>query len=429
MLYVKQSGGGSMFTLTITTDTGATVTIQKGTETPQSQVATNGTVTFEGLEAGTWHAVSSLNGVESSDDIELIDTYELNLPTGNVFGIRRELTTSSPQWERTDDSINFEYQASVGTTEGHSSFDGYAPYKDIVRENLDENHVMVKIPKFWYKRYRDETYEYIKICNAPRESFNLHPAFMHNGAEQDYIQIGAYKTTSNTQSKAGELPTTQVTRAQARANAISLNDTLGGSWGIEDVTVQSAIQMLILVEIATYDVQQAIGQGLVNSNQNVTGTADSVPNLNGSSANGEVVWRGIEGLWGNFNEYIDGLNFNGSSRSYYVCNDQTKYADDTATNYELVSYNATGITTNAQYISKLGYDENNPWFMQATECLGGSMSTYITDTYYFTSGGWGVYATSGDGGSRFSAGLWYTSLDGTSGVAYNNTYRLLRIPN
>lgn len=49
-----------------------------------------------------------------------------------------------------------------------------------------------------------------------------------------------------------------------------------------------------------------------------------------------MVWRGIEGLWGNVWEWVDGVNWNNGT--YYVCNDPSKYADDTTTNYTALSF-------------------------------------------------------------------------------------------
>ena len=41
--------------------------------------------------------------------------------------------------------------------------------------------VMVKIPKFWYRRYRTLTVEHIIIADKPMDNFALHPAFDRGG--------------------------------------------------------------------------------------------------------------------------------------------------------------------------------------------------------------------------------------------------------
>jgi len=94
-----------------------------------------------------------------------------------IFGITRDSNNSSPVWTRTDDAVGYTATASLGGVPGYSSFDNKPIYKDIVRENIG-NDVMVKIPKFWFKRTIDNNgIETIKITERKVEGFLLHPAF------------------------------------------------------------------------------------------------------------------------------------------------------------------------------------------------------------------------------------------------------------
>ena len=76
----------------------------------------------------------------------------------------------------------------------------------MVRETLSTGDVMVKIPKFYYQRYRVNNIEYIKVSPVHLNNFVLHPCFLHNNKEQDYVYIGAYKTSSNNKSVSGATP-------------------------------------------------------------------------------------------------------------------------------------------------------------------------------------------------------------------------------
>ena len=51
----------------------------------------------------------------------------------------------------------------------------------------------------------------------------------------------------------------------------------------------------------------------------------------GTDGTTAVQYRHIENPWGNIHEWIDGVNF--SDGTVYVCNDHSKFADDTSTNY------------------------------------------------------------------------------------------------
>ena len=74
-------------------------------------------------------------------------------------------------------------------------------------------------------------------------------------------------------------------------------------WHITDISTLSAIQMLILVEFADYNVQKVIGRGYCDGNTSSirTGTCDNVSGLTGrpSGTDGKVdfVYWVIRGLY------------------------------------------------------------------------------------------------------------------------------------
>lgn len=110
----------------------------------------------------------------------------------------------------------------------------------------------------------------------------------------------------------------------------------------------------------------------------------------GTDGKTAVQYRGIENLMGQHLAIVDGYNIN--SAVHYFCTDQSKFADDTASNYTQMGYNTTA--TNGAYISALGFGcANNPW-LQAPTAAAGSDSTYITDIYYYQSG-WRVLVVGG----------------------------------
>lgn len=293
-----------------------------------------------------------------------------------IFGIQRDITNPSPEWTRTGDAVGMTATASVGNTAGHSDFDKYMPWAGMVRETLSTGDVMVKIPKFYYRRYREGNIEHIEIADKPVEGFSVHPSFNHTGQEKDFIYIGAYKISSNNKSISGATPQVNQLRSVMRNNAHSK----GEGWSIIDISTLSAIQMLFLVEYATNDSQKAIGRGYVDGNSSIlqTGTCDNVLNLTGvpTGTNGKVdaIYRGIEGLWGNIREWIDGINFNNSE--IWVCNNPSQYADGTPTNYTKLSYN---LINNTGYIIELGIDQGENKHIMLPFKAGGTNSTYYPD--------------------------------------------------
>lgn len=293
-----------------------------------------------------------------------------------IYGIQRDITSSSPEWTRTNDAVGMSATASVGDIAGRSDFDKCMPWAGMVRETLSTGDVMVKIPKFYYRRYREGNIEHIEIADKPVGGFSVHPSFNHTGQEKDFIYIGAYKTSSNNKCISGATPQVNQLRSVMRNNAHSK----GEGWNIIDISTLSAIQMLFLVEYATNDSQKAIGRGYVDKNSSIlqTGTCDNVLNLTGipTGTNGkvDVIYRGIEGLWGNVREWIDGINFNNSE--IWVCNNPSQYADGTPTNYTKLSYN---LINNTGYITELGIDQGENKHIMLPFKADGTNSTYYPD--------------------------------------------------
>lgn len=420
--------GGTGAALTVTAPAGATVTVSKDGKSKTKVADSSGLAVFKGLSTGTW-TVTITNGTDTATDtVNLVADYTKEMSFVKIYGIYRDITASSPAWAREDDAAGKSATASVGTVAGASDFDNCYPWSGMARETLSTGDVMVKIPKFWFRRYRDGNIEHIKIADKAADGFTLHPAFNHSGVETDCIYVGAYKTSSNNKSVSGAKPQVSQKRATFRSNA----KAKGAGWSLLDVAVLSAIQMLMLVEFATNNMQSAIGRGYCDGNSAAisTGSCNSVANLTGRPAGTDgkvdVVWRGIEGLWGNVWEWVDGVNWNGGT--YYVCNDPSKYADDTATNYTALSFK--GATNwSGSYITEEGLDTgDNEHVMLPAAAGSGSESTYNCDACWSNTG-WKVFARGGHWDVASKCGLFAAELNRASSYSYTIFgFRLLYIP-
>lgn len=441
--------GGETVTIFVTglseTDT---VTVTKDGRTYNGKwVSSENIWSFTKLKGIGTYTVTATNGTDTVSTQVTIElegqSKSVELQFVKIYGISRDITKSSPAWARTDKAVGMAATATVGTVAGNSDFNNCYPWSGIARETLSTGDVMVKIPKFYFQRYREGNVEHIRIANKATNGFTLHPAFNHGGVEKDYLYVGAYKT-SNTlttiQTRAvpgvsvieafsvsGANPTTNQTRATMRTKA----KKKGSDWGIIDIATLSAIQMLILVEFANNNVQSVIGRGYCDNNNSAlsTGTCDNVSGLTGrpvgTDGKVDVVWRGIEGFWGNVWEWVDGVNW--SNGTYYVCNNQSKYADGTTSNYTELSF--TGSTNwSGNYIVEEGLDITNNHVILPRAAIGGSSSTYECDAC-LSDTGWRVFQRGGSWNfdsfcGLFTAVLSSDSSDSGSGVGS----RLLYIP-
>lgn len=432
MPLINHAGGGSSFAaiIQVTYNAGAICTCSNGGRTLTAS-DTSGTAVFKVPVRGTWVVAVTKGSASATKSVEVVSDgalYSVEVFTFRIYGISRSRSVSAPEWARTDDAEGLTASAALGTQPGHSDFDTIYPWSEITRTTLSTGDVMVKIPKFWYRRYILNDIEYIQISDKSESGFDLHPAF----TTSEFIYVGAYITSggSTVTSASGA----SITKAKTRSWHITNAGNKGAGWSIMSIEALSAIQMLILVEYATYDVQTAIGagytdQGYGTNNPIQTGSCDAIPGLtgrpSGTSNKVDVVWRGIEGLWGQVFEFLSNLTrTEASSEILYALN---------ASGTTLETYPAFN-----KYIINLGLDESYPYIMLAEATTQtGSSSTYTCDyadgdpvhNSNTTSIAYGGAATYGDKAGLFALSIGSADKYSSSQAgAYNYGSRLLYVP-
>lgn len=221
-----------------------------------------------------------------------------------------------------------------------------------------------------------------------------------------------------------------------RANFRTIAGKRGTGWRQQDFDIVSAIQLLFLTEYADWNSQSMIGNGLTDwvsatwtswndynpietsGNSNSDGNATANNSAGSGNTGSYMSYRGIESFFGHIWEWVDGVNVQfGTGDDYtgqpYVSNNDSNFADDTATDYTPLSRTIPG---------KIGGTSQNDY--QKTLCqqgrgllpasTGGSSSTYICD-YYYQSTGWRVAKLGGYAYSGLAAGVAFWSVFGSSG--------------
>jgi len=316
--------------------------------------------------------------------------------------------------------------------------------------NLDgtDGQVMVQIPKFWYLySYAGTTHSW-SITQQAKTGYEAHPAFYKDGAWVDFRYIGAYEgigydngttayvdcgtaaannwaggaiDTANDKlgSVSGKAPMMDETRTEFRA--IALNRGVG--WRQQDFYLTSAVQLLYLVEYASFYSQDVIGMGrteltggtwVKDSYIGVSGKSNSdgnaTANTGGDTNDAYMSYRGIENFYGNIYQWVDGININDNIP--YVSNTETDFADGTATNYtRLTDTSDSGITLDNANGYQTTLEQTKGGFLPSA--VGGSSSTYITDPYY-QSTGWRVFRLGGDAADGSNAGAFYVGASSAS---------------
>lgn len=317
--------------------------------------------------------------------------------------------------------------------------------------------VMVEQPKFYYRvvplkldRIPEGGYILRKaryyVSDRPVPGFKVHPAFIRDGRENDRIYLAAFEgsvydvsassyilddaqttdftpgTGDRLSSISGAKPAAGVSQRLTRTNARQLAHNRGAGWELSYAATVSASQLLMLIEYASFNMQAAIGMGVVSkasgsgNEAKLTGATLDLGNASGEAENANeqkpVSYRGEENLWGNVWCWVDGMNEknpdtfgSGDHGALYVADHG--FADDTVTGYQDSGINPV-YASNA-YISAFGYSPDCDWVFVPAETLGNS-SLPVGDTLSNNAGGWRAVLLSSSWRGASSAGPFALSM-------------------
>ena len=209
------------------------------------------------------------------------------------YGVRWNGSVST-DCERLGDAVGLVANAHLGSLENvQNDFDDIYPWSDIRTCNVDANgnvlaylgdssfkrdgsngDVMVKIPKFYYKRIKSGATEEFWICERQLPGYQLHPLFIDDGKEVSAVFHSAYNASVETledgttilRSISSVQPAVRLSRASFRTKARNK----GTGWSIEDISCVNALQMLYIVEYASTDSQSKLGKGVSSLNYTAT---------------------------------------------------------------------------------------------------------------------------------------------------------------
>lgn len=313
--------------------------------------------------------------------------------------------------------------------------------------------VMVEQPRFYYKvvplelepisggdghHMRKARYY---VSDQPRSGFKLHPLFKYNTAENEKVYLSAFEgclwdKSANTyllndeqvadfaadmlSSIGNAKPVSGLTQNLTRANARALAHNRGTGWEIQTAASASASQMLMLVEYASFNMQEKIGVGVTSkvddgatSMTEITGATTNLGNASGAVMNANnfnvVTYRGEENLWGNIWTFVDGMNINAKGiHKLYVADHA--FADSVLDG----AYKDTGITLAKAngYVSAFGYNEAFDWLFVTSEVLGNSslpVGDYFWQNHTYNAVMIALLGASWDYGALAGAFSWYVS--------------------
>jgi len=180
----------------------------------------------------------------------------------------------------------------------------------------------------------------------------------------------------------------------------------GSGWELINFNQVCAIQLLYLVEYASFSSQTEIGAGVTGVNDttagntynnalntgftagvgtsstdfaNASGACTGVTHYSTSESDADIqpiTYRGIENLWGNIYSWVDGINIKADNNPWIADHD---FADDTFvhpySDTGLTLHNASGYLTDVAYGAAMDYG-----FLASA--VGGASDEYLCDYYY-----------------------------------------------
>ncbi|MDE6947553.1 MAG: hypothetical protein K2P14_10270 [Anaeroplasmataceae bacterium] len=328
----------------------------------------------------------------------LTEPIEPTPKTQHIYGISRDRNTNSSEWKRTNDSKKMIANALfAGMTEVQNDFDKAYPWSEIKSYNYntetdeivawygDDNFtfstkdtsnivVMTRIPEFWYKRYIDDnSTEYIQIADYAAEGFTRVAPF----------SVGRYVTgTYNDQLVISNGVAPISGNVETFRNGLSqFNEKLY----CMDIMAYCMIQILYLVEYANYNSQEKTGKGFVanshNQGPNGSGSGDQYGMLSyadESSGWNTMIYRGMENIYGNICQFIDGIQFDGTSA--IICTNPSKY---TSGDISADGYVRSDVGISSGWTTNMTYTPYYSWLMLPWENFGGG-NTYGLCDYAYT---------------------------------------------
>ena len=264
---------------------------------------------------------------------------------------------------------------------------------DWERVEAEGQNVMVQIPKFYFAKKKVEDIFYFGVSDKPIDDdyvkvddWEIHPAFYRDITKYcddnlaipelvDHRYYGAFHGWVDSKGRLRSLPGKSPTTDKAIGTFRNHAKNMGVGWTQLDYYLRYAVQMLYLTEYGHPDSQTQIGRGFVDGNSaktNTGGTLDKGNNTFGeTTGKKQMSYRGIEDLYGNVRNWVDGFILNKPSQGNISI--AIKGFNDNGTGYEKIGQTSNISGANIRHIR----DEKELGFIPKT--TGGS---YENDGLY-----------------------------------------------
>lgn len=255
-----------------------------------------------------------------------------------------------------------------------------------------DGNVMVEIPKHYIQVETVGTTDSFSISLTPEAGYVLDPSFLKwNGTEMvevPYRYFRAYEgfvSGGKLLSVSGVTPTRTQTIATFRTRAMANGD----GWHLTDWNLLNTIKRLCYIEFCDFKVTNYLGNGNhTGSDFGIkTGLSNALGNRSSSSSHNNMymTYRGIENLYGDIWELVDGVNV--QNRQFYVNGKYSTFQSDVFTG-DYVAKGPLIVTAMESFIKRCAVSADGGFIPTV---VGGSSTTFYSDAMWSTTGNRTVY--------------------------------------
>ena len=289
-----------------------------------------------------------------------------------IYGVSG-LYQSNPALTRTDDAVGMDFVINSSSGTVASDFDNVFPWNETTIVT-NEAGKFLRFPRMYFRVGADSSHRLtdVAVSKAPRDSgtwYEVAP-FLY-GCYGGSVSNGTLKSVSGVSRQAS------TTRAGFRSYAAA-NGT--GYYQL-DLYHRTVVMLLWFIEFATKKSDSMMTGRIAYSGTQggssvcQTGGTDNLSTPSGfETTYGQMRYHYIEDFIGNMLEFVDGVCCKGVGDYDYVTDDPDNFTDDTTGKTPLCYP-----VPNNNWLTALGWDNDNPFMCMPAETNGGSNTTFFCD--------------------------------------------------
>ncbi len=282
-----------------------------------------------------------------------------------------------------------------------------------------DGNVMVEIPKHYIKVETVGNVDSLNVSLTPESGYVLDPAFLKwNGTamvEVPYRYFRAYEgfvSGGKLLSVSGVTPTRTQTIATFRTQAMAN----GAGWHLTDWNLLNTIKRLCYIEFCDFIVTKYLGNGNdTGSDYGITtGQSNALGNRSSNSTHNNMYmsYRGIENMYADIWEFVDGVNVN--NYQFYVNGNYSTFQSDVFTGNYVAKGPLTAAAASNSLIKRCAVSSDGGFIPTV---VGGSTTTFYGDALWTATGARiAIYS----GGADYGASDGLGALIVSSASSYSN---------